>query len=88
MLSLLSKGSDCVAQLIVRNLDPELVRELRRRAAESGRSTEAEHRELLRSVLKPGRKPTQLKSLLLRMPAVGQDADFARDRRKARPVRL
>ena len=77
-----------MAQLIVRNLDPELVRELRRRAAESGRSTEAEHRELLRAVLKPGRKPTQLKSLLLRMPAVGQDADFARDRKKARSVRL
>jgi len=77
-----------MAQLIVRNLDPELVSELRRRAAESGRSMEAEHRELLRSVLKPGRKRTPLKSLLLRMPAVGQDADFARDRRKARPVRL
>lgn len=77
-----------MAQLIVRNLDPELVGELRRRAAESGRSAEAEHRELLRSVLKPGRKRTQLKSLLLRMPAVGQDADFGRDRRKARPVRL
>jgi plasmid stability protein len=41
-----------VAQLIVRNLDPELVVELRRRAAESGRSAEAEHRELLRSALK------------------------------------
>jgi plasmid stability protein len=77
-----------VAQLIVRNLDPELVVELRRRAAASGRSMEAEHRELLRSVLKPGRKRKPLKALLLGMPAVGEDADFARDRRKARPVRL
>ena len=77
-----------MAQLIVRNLDPELVAELRRRAAERGRSTEAEHRELLRSVLKPGRKRTPLKSLLLGMPAVGVDMDFARDRQKARPVRL
>jgi len=77
-----------VAQLIVRNLDPELVSELRRRAAESGRSMEAEHRELLRLVLKPGRSRTPLKALLLRMPEVGEDADFARDRRKARPVRL
>jgi len=42
----------------VRDLDPELVVELRRRAAESGRSAEAEHRELLRSVLKPERKRT------------------------------
>lgn len=77
-----------MAQLIVRKLDPELVVELRRRAAESGRSTEAEHRELLRSVLKPGRKRRPLKSLLLGMPAVGEDRDFARDRRKTRPVRL
>lgn len=77
-----------MAQLIVRNLDPELVVELRRRAAESGRSTEAEHRELLRSVLKPGRNRRPLKALLLGMPPVGEDADFARARQKARPVRL
>jgi antitoxin FitA len=77
-----------VAQLIVRNLDPELVVELRRRAAESGRSMEAEHRELLRSVLKPGRRRRPLKSLLLGIPPVGEDGDFARARRKARPVRL
>jgi plasmid stability protein len=77
-----------VAQLIVRDLDPELVVELRRRAAESGRSAEAEHRELLRSVLKPGRKRTPLKSLLLGMPAVGKDGDFARGRSRARAVRL
>ncbi len=77
-----------MAQLIVRNLDPEIVVALRRRAAERGRSTEAEHRELLRSVLKPGRRPRSLKSLLLGMPPVGDDSDFARDRQKARPVRL
>ena len=77
-----------MAQLIVRNLDPELVVELRRRAAESGRSAEAEHRELLRSVLKPLQKRTPLKTLLVGMPRVGRDADFARDRPKARAVRL
>jgi plasmid stability protein len=77
-----------VAQLIVRNLDPDLVAELRRRAAQGGRSAEAEHRELLRSVLRPGRRRTPLKSLLLGMPAVGTDTDFARDRQKTRPVRL
>ncbi len=68
-----------MAPLIVRNLDPELVVELRRRAAERGHSTEAEHRDLLRSVLKPGRKGRPLKSLLLEMPAFGKDSDFARD---------
>lgn len=77
-----------MAQLIVRNLDPDLVAELRRRAAQNGRSMEAEHRELLRSVLKPGRKRTPLKALLLRMPAIGEDADFARDRGRSRAVRL
>lgn len=77
-----------MAQLIVRNLDPSLVVELRRRAAGSGRSMEAEHRELLRSVLKPGRRRTPFKALLLGMPEVGEESDFARDSRKARAVRL
>lgn len=77
-----------MAQLIVRNLEPELVVELRRRAAESGRSAEAEHRELLRAALKPERRRRPLKALLLGMPPVGDDADFARERRKARGVRL
>jgi plasmid stability protein len=40
-----------MAQLIVRNLDDELVVRLKRRAAEHGRSAEAEHREILRLAL-------------------------------------
>ena len=40
-----------MAQLIVRNLDDDLVARLKRRAAENRRSTEAEHREILRQVL-------------------------------------
>ena len=40
-----------MATLTVRNLDDELVRRLRIRAAEHGRSAEAEHRELLRLAL-------------------------------------
>ena len=40
-----------VAQLIVRNLDEELVTRLKLRAAEHGRSAEAEHREILRQAL-------------------------------------
>lgn len=39
------------ANLHVRNLDDELVARLKRRAARHGRSTEAEHREILRQVL-------------------------------------
>jgi plasmid stability protein len=49
---------------------------------------EAEHRELLRRALKPGRKRTPLKDLLLRMPDVGEDSDFSRERGQARPVHL
>ena len=40
-----------MAQLIVRNLDQELVARLKLRAAEHGRSAEAEHREILRRAL-------------------------------------
>jgi antitoxin FitA len=37
--------------LHVRNLDDELISRLKRRAARHGRSTEAEHREILRLAL-------------------------------------
>jgi plasmid stability protein len=46
-----------MATLTVRNLDDELVRRLRIRAAENGRSAEAEHRELLRLVLVANEEP-------------------------------
>lgn len=40
-----------MATLTVRNLDEDLVKRLRLRAAEHGRSAEAEHREILRASL-------------------------------------
>jgi plasmid stability protein len=40
-----------MATLTVRNLDQDIVRRLRIRAAEHGRSAEAEHREILRLAL-------------------------------------
>jgi plasmid stability protein len=43
-----------MAQLTVRNLDDQVVRALRQRAAAHGRSAEAEHREILRTVLLQG----------------------------------
>jgi plasmid stability protein len=49
---------------------------------------EAEHREILRAALRPGRRPESLKELLLLMPAAGQDSDFDRLRGKPRRVRL
>jgi plasmid stability protein len=43
-----------MAQLTVRNLDDQVVRALKQRAAAHGRSAEAEHREILRTVLLQG----------------------------------
>ncbi len=79
---------DSMAQLIVRDLDDEIVARLRRRAAEHGRSTEAEHREILRAALLTHRKHRSFKECLLDMPAGGDDADFARVQDKGRKVRL
>ena len=76
-----------MAQLIVRKLAPDVVAELRRRAARNGRSMEAEHREILRAELRPAAR-NSLKDLLLAMPTVGSDADFRRKRQKPRRVRL
>ncbi|CAN5921276.1 hypothetical protein BH23ACT10_BH23ACT10_37430 [soil metagenome] len=74
-----------MAQLIVRNLDDELVGRLKRRAAERGHSAEEEHREILRQVLAaPPREA--LPELLLSMPDVGDDSDFARQDDTGRAV--
>jgi plasmid stability protein len=67
-----------MAQLIVRNLDEEIVTRLRQRAARHRRSTEAEHREILREVLLPPRRRLSLKEHLLGMPDAGADQDFER----------
>ncbi|MEZ4299202.1 MAG: hypothetical protein R3B70_29905 [Polyangiaceae bacterium] len=66
-----------MAQLIVRNLNDGIIRRLKVRAAQNGRSAEAEHRELLKSALLAPRHQRSLKELLLAMPAAGEDADFA-----------
>ena len=63
-------------QLIVRNVDDDLVRSLKIRAARHGRSMEAEHREILRTSLEPEQRRSSLKSLLVSMPDVGLDEDF------------
>ncbi|MEJ2085549.1 MAG: DNA-binding protein [Acidobacteriota bacterium] len=75
-----------MAQLIVRNLEDEVVRELKLRAAQHGRSAEEEHREILRQVLQEGGPP--LKKLLQKMPNVGDDRDFERSPDRGRTVEL
>ncbi len=69
-----------VAQLIVRNLPDEVVRALKARAAENGRSAEAEHREILYEALLGAKPHMSLIEFLLTMPDVGEDEDFARVR--------
>ena len=75
-----------MAQLIVRKLDEALVKKLKMRAAEHGRSAEAEHREILRQALLPGRAQRSLKEILASMPAVGRDEDFERPEDLGRPI--
>ena len=66
-----------MANLIVRDIDESLVRALKQRAAKFGRSAEAEHREILASVLRrPSKRP--LAQALAAIPNVGRDEDFAR----------
>ncbi len=61
--------------LVVRNVEEEVAMALKLVAASHGRSAEAEHREILRSVLcRPQRRP--LAEVLANMPNVGEDADF------------
>jgi antitoxin FitA len=45
-----------MGRLTVRNVDDEVIRRLKLRAAEHGRSAEAEHREILKQALLPDRK--------------------------------
>jgi len=47
-----------MANLYVRDIDPDLVVRLKRRAARHGRSPEAEHREILRQALAVEAEPS------------------------------
>jgi plasmid stability protein len=92
-----------MAQLLVRNLDPSVVKKLRLKAARDGVSMEEEHRRILRGALRvgpkkgrastrkkvvPKRRKMNFKEFLLSMPNVGTDADFDRDRSLPRNVEL
>lgn len=64
-------------QLIVRKVDEGLVRALKRRATQHGRSAEAEHREILRAALRGDLERASFKQALASMPDVATDDDFA-----------
>ncbi|MEJ1958249.1 MAG: DNA-binding protein [Nitrosomonadales bacterium] len=61
--------------LVVRNVDENIALALKQQAASHGRSAEAEHREILRTVLqRPKRR--SVAEILSSMPNVGEDTDF------------
>jgi plasmid stability protein len=67
-------------------LDEDIVRALKQRAAEHGRSAEAEHRAILEAALIKTRRRS-LAEVLASMPDVGCDEDFERiDEQGARRV--
>ena len=66
-----------MTRLLVRDLEPEVVQALKRRAAKHGQSAEAEHREILRQALL-GPKKKSFAQVLAGMPNVGLDSDFDR----------
>jgi len=77
-----------MAQLIVRNIDGELVQELKVRAARNGQSAEEEHRQILRRALGANNSGLSLKEMLEQMPDVGDDEDFERSQDRSRTVEL
>lgn len=77
-----------MAQLLVRDIESEVVHELKVRAARHGRSAEEEHRQILREALKPEGSVQSLKELLLEMPHVGEDHDFERPQDRGRTIEL
>lgn len=83
-----------MAMLTVRNLPDDVHRALRVRAAQHGRSTEAEVREILESVVKPEARVRMGEALAALGRKVGlTDSDFevfdrVRDTAPAEPLRF
>jgi plasmid stability protein len=78
-----------MASVTVRNLPEETHRALRARAAAHGRSTEAEIRAILESVVRPEER-VKLGSLLAEIgrDVGGVDLEIERDRTRGEPVDL
>lgn len=76
-----------VAQLIVRNLDDDLVRRLKERAAAHGVSAEEEHRRILKHALRPS---DGFLEHLMSFPELGPEHDdiFGRQRSMPREIDL
>ena len=61
-----------MAQLLVRDVPQEVVEALKRRAAEHGRSAEAEHRLILEEALRAGRADFRQRAAALREATRGR----------------
>jgi plasmid stability protein len=70
-----NKKDAMATNLVVRNIEEDIAMALKQQAASHGRSAEAEHREILRSVLRRPKRRT-VAEVLSGMPNVGEDADF------------
>jgi len=66
-----------MSNLIVRNIDEDIVKELKSRAGAAGVSAEAFHRKLLESALLNPKKKSFI-DVLKSIPSVGNDSDFQR----------
>jgi plasmid stability protein len=78
-----------MGQLTVRKVDDEIIRRLKIRAAEHGRSAEAEHREILTQVLLPEARAADFWALAQKLreetgPMPGDSADIIREMRDTR----
>jgi plasmid stability protein len=68
-----------MSQLIVRQIEEQVVRKLKRQAGRHGVSMEEEHRRILRdALLGNAAKRPSFKEALLAMPGAGDDQDFER----------
>jgi plasmid stability protein len=75
-----------MAQLIVRNIDDRIAKQLKKKAAEDGISMEEAHRRILQQAMSS--HDTSFKEMLLAIPGVGRDEDFGRIPQPAREIDL
>lgn len=77
-----------MAQLLVRDIPRDIVEALKHRAAQHGRSAEAEHRAILQEALRPARTGFRQRAKALRDQTrgrlAGDSADLIREDRDSR----
>lgn len=83
---LVSWGRETMSALILHDVDEVLMRALEQRAARHGRSLEAEHQAILRSVLLGAETVMDFKQFLASMPDVGEDDELCPPRGPERQV--